>query len=385
MRFKGFGEALFGMAMSLFIVACQQPQPAPRSVIELYKTPTPTRTAVVITDPATQAAIKQMEPAVQTAIATKGPIHLPAITPQSPTPTYTPTQTPPRTHIPLRSIPTKLAIRPITEGNSASWSPDGKYLAVYRDTNRSIVLVDTITLDEKRVANLRTDNSDISNDSYNKTVPSYWCPVVDIVWIDDQNLVFNRNPGSGGEIFHLSLRDNAVRKLYTEYHNFDGQICGMALTPDSKNIVYGTTIYKNDHIKLADALGGRSRSIYSGHAGRPQVSPDGQVYFLSGDTGTERLHLVRVNSNGLSPTSVGSDITPQRIGQNLSLSISPYGQLLIGYDNTLIFQSLNSRDKTTLKVPLSAVYNAKFSPNGDEILFSTSHTKTGTIYSARLE
>lgn len=170
--------------------------------------------------------------------------------------------------------------------SQASWSPDGKYLAVAakRGPRDDIVIIDVRR--NKRIRSIRVDLNGV-------TTPS-WSP-------DGEQLVFTGYDGGLSDLFVVNRDGTGLRRLtqdkYADFHPVwspDGKTIAFA-TDRSPKTDFSTLSIGNFRIAIYDIATGEIRSLGGMERGKnisPAWAPDGGSFaFVSDRTGVSNIFL----------------------------------------------------------------------------------------------
>lgn len=223
----------------------------------------------------------------------------------------------------------------ITDGNyphlSASWSPDGRYIAFtsYEFKNPEIFLYDTQTRIKKRLTNFAGLDSGANFSPDGK-------------WI-----AYTSSRGDDTDIFLMTPQGNN-KKLFLEGSGLD---VDPRFSPDGKFIAFVSGRFGNPHIFVgnlanggeAPRVTGDKRLTYAGwYNATPSWSPESEkIAFAGYDKDINRWDLFLMNPDG----SQLERLT-LKSGDNESPSFSPNGQLIV-YQSNRVGES-NSKGPATL-------------------------------------
>lgn len=213
-------------------------------------------------------------------------------------------------------------ITQITDGNyphlSASWSPDGRYIAFtsYEFKNPEIFIYDTQTRIKKRATNF---NGLDSGANFSR---------------DGKWIAYTSSRGDDTDIFLMTPQGNN-KKLFLEGSGLD---VDPRFSPDGKYIAFVSGRFGNPHIFVGNLAGsgdalkvtGDKRLTYAGwYNATPSWSPESdKIAFAGYDKDINRWDLFMMNPDG----SQLERLT-LKSGDNESPSFSPNGQLIVFQSN----------------------------------------------------
>jgi TolB protein len=242
----------------------------------------------------------------------------------------------------------------------ATWSPDGKLLAVmarFPDAGTKITIVDPRRLGKviegavRAFVGLEPDES-----------PPAWSP-------DGRSIAYQTSIDGDADIFIESPFSKGARKPRPFTVN-DVNDANPSWSPDGKNLSYVSAASADaprQDVVVIGLDGKGERRLTDGHVARsPAWSPDGKTIAFATNTGD--IWLIDVATEWLTQV-------PIQTGESDHPTWSPDGKRLaytttIGTDSQIVTSMLDGSDRVVISPPEKDCFGPDWSPDGEQIVLS---------------